>query len=139
MPDETTNLDARALLERAKSALERSYSPYSQFKVGAALLTDSGEVFSGTNVENASYGLTICAERAAISAMVAETGGVKITAVAVAGESGEPIMPCGACRQAISEFAAENCILIFEKSGGGTETCKFSDIFPSPFALPPPG
>lgn len=126
--------NAEALLSKAKAALSRSYSPYSNFKVGAAILTESGEVYAGTNVENASYGLTICAERNAIAAMVSNAGASKIIAVAVASGSGNPVAPCGACLQVIAEFAAENCAVITE-SEGRPSIVPFKGLFPAPFSL----
>ncbi len=137
MTDMTSGIEfsaAIALLDEAKAALMRSYSPYSNFKVGAALLTDSGGVFTGTNVENASYGLTICAERNAVAAMISNAGASKIVAVAVASEHDNPIAPCGACLQVIAEFAAENCVVIAEKEGQPS-IVPFSGLFPSPFTL----
>lgn len=93
--------DAKPLVAAATDARNRAYAPYSQFQVGAAVLTSSGEVFAGCNVENASYGLTMCAERAAVSAAVA-AGQQQIVAVAVATPGGHA--PCGACRQVLTEF-----------------------------------
>ena len=97
----TTNLTTLALaaIEASKSA----YAPYSKFKVGAALLAEDGRIFTGCNVENASYGLTNCAERTAVFKGVSE-GATRFTALAVAGGEGEVAMPCGACRQVLAEF-----------------------------------
>jgi cytidine deaminase len=93
------------LLERAKNARERAYAPYSKFKVGAALLTKDGSVFDGCNVENASYGLSNCAERTAFfSAIAAGYQRNQFAALAVIGDSDGPIAPCGACRQVIIEL-----------------------------------
>lgn len=91
------------LIERARSAARRAYCPYSRFRVGAALLTSDGSVFSGCNVENASYGLTICAERSAISAAVS-AGHRKFRAIAVVASGSKPPVPCGACLQVLAEF-----------------------------------
>lgn len=96
--------DANMLLEAARKSLERAYAPYSRFKVAAAVLDDQGRVHTGVNVENLSYGLSICAERAAIFAAVA-AGARRITAVAVTSSAAELLSPCGACRQVIAEFA----------------------------------
>lgn len=90
------------LVAAACEARRRAYVPYSRFSVGAALLADDGHLFTGVNVENASYGLTICAERNAVGAMVTG-GGRQVVAVAVCTENG--VTPCGACRQVLSEFA----------------------------------
>lgn len=91
-----------ALLSAARMVRQRAYAPYSHYWVGAALLTTDGRLFSGVNVENASYGLTICAERTAVVKMVSE-GVQELTAVAICTENGGS--PCGACRQVLSEFA----------------------------------
>jgi len=87
----------------AVEAMGKAYAPYSNFQVGAALVTEDGTVFTGANVENASYGLTICAERAAVFKAVSE-GKTRITRIAVAASNGEEVFPCGACRQVLNEF-----------------------------------
>lgn len=97
----------RNLIESARQAARNSYSPYSHFPVGAAVLGLSGKIYSGTNVENASYGLTICAERSAVSAAVS-AGERQMKALAVYTPAEEPQPPCGACLQVISEFADGN-------------------------------
>jgi cytidine deaminase len=99
------------LIELALTARGNGYAPYSQFQVGAAVLTASGESFAGCNVENASYGLTICAERAAVCAAVA-AGRTTIAAVAVAASGGAS--PCGACRQVLSEFGSAMEIVLVD-------------------------
>src|SRR5206468_2912133 len=93
--------ESSLLIEKARAVAGRAYAPYSNFRVGAAVLTDTGRVYSGCNVENASYGLTICAERTAIFSAVAGEGGndLRIRAVAVLNDDGTPCSPCGACRQ----------------------------------------
>ena len=96
-------MDWDNLVDAAWQAREKAYAPYSNFQVGAALLTADGRVFSGCNVENISYGLTNCAERVAIGAAVA-AGVRKFAAVAVVADTGVPISPCGACRQVLAEF-----------------------------------
>jgi cytidine deaminase len=100
----------RRLEKAARAAAKASYSPYSRFPVGAAVLTDSGEIFSGCNVENASYGLCNCAERTAIFAAVA-AGERRIKAVAVYTPTKLPTAPCGACRQVINEFGSDATII----------------------------
>jgi len=92
-----------AMIGEAREASTRAYSPYSGFRVGAAVLSDGGDVFAGCNVENASYGLAICAERNAVFHMIAK-GGQRIELVVVYTPTREPAAPCGACRQVISEF-----------------------------------
>jgi cytidine deaminase len=92
-----------SLLQRAAEATQRAYAPYSRFRVGAAVRTEDGEVFCGCNVENASFGMTVCAERVAVFCAVA-AGHRKMTALAVAATSGNPPSPCGACRQVLAEF-----------------------------------
>jgi cytidine deaminase len=93
------------LFRQARAAMKHAYAPYSHFRVGAAILLDDGRVFTGCNVENASYGLTICAERNAVFAAVAASARKpKIVAVAVVNHRGVPCSPCGACRQVLAEF-----------------------------------
>jgi cytidine deaminase len=96
----------RELVEAARAAREKAYAPYSQFRVGAAVLTEGGNMHVGCNVENASYGATICAERAAVFRMVA-SGETRISAVAIYVDEAEPAMPCGMCRQVIAEFGTD--------------------------------
>jgi cytidine deaminase len=96
----------RALTEAARAACVHAYAPYSHFKVGAAVVTETGEIFSGANVENASYGLTLCAERNAVFQAVAK-GARKIRAVAIYTPTASATPPCGACRQVINEFGPE--------------------------------
>ncbi len=98
------------LLQAAWKAREMAYAPYSNFKVGAALLSPDGRIFIGCNVENISYGLTICAERVAIGSAVAE-GVRKFLAVAVVADTEVPISPCGACRQVLAEFGIPRVLL----------------------------
>lgn len=124
------------LFQVARDAVKRAYAPYSKFRVGAAILTKGGNIFSGCNVENASYGLTICAERAAIFSAVAKEGGdtMQIRALAVVNESDTPCSPCGACRQAIFEFGPE-AIVLFRGHDGIHET-RAVDLLPEGFRLP---
>jgi len=94
----------RDLIDRAKAAARRAYCPYSRFPVGAAIITESGTVFTGCNVENASYGLTICAERNAVFHMVAAVGETNFDVIVVYTPTQNPTAPCGACRQVLNEF-----------------------------------
>jgi cytidine deaminase len=114
-----TNQDRRKLAEQlydlAENKLDVAYSPYSKIKVAAAVMDERGNVYTGCNVENASYGLTICAERVAITKAVSE-GATKIVALGVATNLDGGLAPCGACRQVISEFASEDCQIFFRGS-----------------------
>lgn len=113
------------LLKRARAAMKSAYAPYSKFQVGAAVLLHDGRVFTGCNVENASYGLTICAERNAIFAAVAAS--VKkpaIVAVAVVNKRGVPCSPCGACRQVIAEFGPDAVVWYLGAKGVVSRTLR---------------
>lgn len=104
------------LLEIALDAAQKAYAPYSSFRVGAAVLTEQGNYFAGCNVENRSYGLTICAERSAIAAAVtAEGKQMQLRAIAIVNDRQAACSPCGACRQVISEFGAD-ALVIFQGS-----------------------
>ncbi|MGF1479538.1 MAG: cytidine deaminase [Cyanophyceae cyanobacterium] len=129
-----TREEKAQLLETARSALTKAYAPYSNFRVGAALLTEQGNLYAGCNIENSSYGLTLCAERSAIaSAIVSEGSAMKIRAIAIVNASQVACSPCGACRQVIAEFGADAVILfqgeqaILEKS--------IKDLLPAAFVL----
>ncbi len=123
------------LLEHARQAAELSYSPYSGFKVGAALQLSNGEIVTGTNVENVSYGLTICAERSALVRAVARFGPkIRIVAVAVANLNNAASPPCGACRQVLAEFIAPDAPVAFPASDG-THTMTFSELMPLAFEM----
>lgn len=98
------------LIKAAILARERAYVPYSKFKVGAAVMTDAGEIYQGCNIENASYGLTNCAERTAIFKAVSE-GKTNLTAIAIVADTDVPVTPCGACRQVIAEFKISRIIM----------------------------
>jgi cytidine deaminase len=122
------------LLAAARKAMKQAYAPYSQFKVGAAMLTSKGEVFSGCNVENASYGLSNCAERTAIFAAIAQSGpGLDIRAIAVVNDQGVPCSPCGACRQVIYEFGP-NATVYFQSAEGWKES-HITELLPEGFRL----
>src|SRR5580698_2985160 len=123
------------LLEHARRAAEQSYSPYSGFKVGAALRLTSGEIVTGTNVENVSYGLTICAERSALVRAVSQFGpAIRIEAVAVANLNQAASPPCGACRQMLSEFVLPEAPVIFP-AADGMRTMTFNEVLPLAFDM----
>lgn len=123
------------LLEQARTVAQNSYSPYSGFRVGAAIRLTSGAVVTGTNVENVSYGLTLCAERAALVRAVAEFGPeIRIAAVAVANLNNAASPPCGACRQMLAEFALPDAPVVFPASDG-VHTMAFSDVLPLAFEM----
>lgn len=123
--------DYRNLLDKAKEAMAYAYTPYSHFKVGAAVLTSSGKVYTGCNIENAAYGATNCAERTAIFKAVSE-GEKEITAIAVVSTSGDFTYPCGICRQVIAEFMTEGN-LVFENNMNEIKIIKLSEIYPYSF------
>ena len=130
-----SQMDVKNLLERAKSAAERSYSPYSKFRVGAALLLSDGQIVTGTNVENVSFGLTICAERSALVRAVSEYGpDIRIGAVAVANLNQAASPPCGACRQVLAEFAGPDAMVIFPAVTGITKM-RFDEVLPLAFDM----
>lgn len=120
-----------SLLQRSVKAKEHSHSPYSKFRVGAALLTDTGEIIDGCNVENASYGLSICAERTALVKAVS-MGFKKFLAVAVSTDMEEFIAPCGACRQFISEFGS-SCDVYLVKPDLSYKKISISELLPLAF------
>ena len=101
------------LIEIAKQAMKYAYAPYSHFKVGAALITDTGHIYTGCNIENVSYGATNCAERTAIFKAVSE-GERHIKKIAIVSSAGKPALPCGICRQVLSEFMDSDGIVILE-------------------------
>jgi homotetrameric cytidine deaminase len=123
------------LLQKAKEAAENSYSPYSGFKVGAALQLKNGKVVTGTNVENVSYGLTICAERAALVRAVSEFGPeIRLEAVAVANLNEAASPPCGACRQMLAEFAEPDAAIVFP-AADGIRQMRFDEVLPLAFDM----
>jgi cytidine deaminase len=109
------------LINEAKTAMEAAYVPYSNFPVGAALITNAGKIYKGCNVENASYGLTCCAERVAIFKAVAD-GSKDIKALAVIANTDQPCSPCGACRQVMTEFNPNMEIYMVSKHGAVVKT-----------------
>jgi cytidine deaminase len=122
------------LLVAAREAREKAYAPYSNFRVGAAVLGPNGKIFTGCNVENASLGLTCCAERNAIFAMVA-SGETEIREILVIGESDEFLPPCGACRQVIAEFAPPSAVVHMCNRTGACRDTTVSELMPLVFHL----
>lgn len=125
-----TEVQKAQLIQTARNIRERAYAPYSHFRVGAAVLTESGEIFAGVNVENASYGLTVCAERSAVSAMIGAGEG-RIVAVAVATSNG--VTPCGACRQVLAEFAADVPVYLINEEADTVTATTLAALLPSQF------
>lgn len=124
-------MDAARLVAAAMAARRRAYAPYSRYRVGAAVLGGSGRIYSGCNVENASYGLTICAERNAVFQAVA-AGEKRILACAVAAAAGKPASPCGACRQVLREFGPEMPVYLVAAAGRWSLR-KLSALLPDSF------
>ena len=123
------------LLRAARTAMKNAYAPFSEFRVGAAILTSRGDIFTGCNVENSSYGMTNCAERTAIFSAVAKKGPkLEIRAVAVANAQGVACSPCGACRQVIYEFGP-NAIVLYQGNDGPKES-HITELLPEGFRLP---
>ena len=122
--------DFRPLLDAARVARAQAYAPYSRFAVGAALRTKSGRVFTGCNVENLSFGLTICAERAAVFSAVA-AGEREFEALAVVADSREPVTPCGACRQVLAEFSPSLPVCSANLEGAVFES-SIAELLPRP-------
>ena len=118
------------LIPKAKEAMSNAYTKYSNFNVGAALLTKSGKVYTGCNIENSSYGATICAERVAFTKAVSE-GEREFEAIAVVSSSGDYTFPCGICRQFMSEFGLELVVVL--ENGANTKSYKLKELLPEAF------
>lgn len=123
------------LVERARDARERAYAPYSNYAVGAALRTSSGAIVTGCNVENATYGATICAERVAVATMVAQ-GERQVEAIAVFTDGGPLGMPCGICRQTLVEFGRPETVVV-AASPREVKVTTLGALLPEPFVLRP--
>lgn len=130
-----SDLSDQDLLEHAVQARERSYSPYSEYAVGAALLSESGVVYEGANIENASYGLSTCAERVAVFKAV-YAGERSFATIAIAGADGVRCSPCGACRQVLFEFAPELDV-IMGTGVDGYDKAVLRDLLPRGFGFSP--
>jgi len=137
-----TSAEIALLHQKATAAAHNSYSPYSRFRVGAAILLGPADnvpantIVTGTNVENASYRLTTCAEQSAIAAAVARFGpSIRIRAVAIANLNSAACMPCGACRQTIAEFAAPETPIFYPSASGETIATTLAGLLPAAFSL----
>ncbi len=126
------NSDFDLLVKKAYEGREKAYAPYSNFKVGAAVLAEDGKIYTGCNIENASYGATNCAERTAIFKAVSE-GNRTIQAIAIVGVENDYTYPCGICRQVIVEFATEDIAIILGKSPTEYIVKSMKEILPGAF------
>ncbi|MDO5307189.1 MAG: cytidine deaminase [bacterium] len=127
-------IDFKNLMDKAKDASQKSYSPFSRFAVGAAVMCTSGKIYSGCNVENSSFGLTICAERCAIFKAISE-GEREILAVAIYSPNSDSCYPCGACRQVMFEFQGDEEISVVTENFGELEIKKLSYFLPCGFRI----
>ncbi|HEX9060362.1 MAG TPA: cytidine deaminase [Clostridia bacterium] len=126
-------MNENELVKSAFTAKLNSYSPYSRFRVGAAALAASGKIYTGCNIENASYGATICAERTAVFNAVS-SGENKITAVAIASDSDDFILPCGICRQVLAEFGDKDMKIICTRPDGKYRVYTLDELLPEAFS-----
>ena len=126
--------DYQLLMDKAKEAAKKSYSPFSKFAVGASVVTASGKIYSGCNIENSSFGMTICAERCAIFKAVSE-GDKEILAVAIYSPNEDDCYPCGACRQVMYEFQGQDEIEIITEDKGKLNIKRLSDFLPYGFKI----
>jgi len=125
-------MDYDLLVKKAAEAKEKAYAPYSGFRVGAAVLTADGRIYTGCNVENSSFGATICAERTAVVKAVSD-GKTEIAAIAVTSDSEQYTFPCGICRQVISEFVSDETKIICSNKNGQYKIYNLKDILPHAF------
>jgi cytidine deaminase len=132
LADTPVRIDADELLARARADIGNAYPPYSKFPVAAAVLDDRGKIFTGVNVENASYGLTMCAERVAIFSAIAD-GAKRFHAIAVTTASGDSVPPCGACRQVMSEFCDPSTPVYFASGTAGPKQSTMAALLPHAF------
>lgn len=121
------------LIEEAKIARERAYVPYSKFPVGAALLTESGKVYHGCNIENAAYSMANCAERTALFKAYSE-GDTKFTALVVTANTERPVPPCGACRQVIAELCPKDMKVVLTNLNGDVQEITVEELLPGAFS-----
>jgi cytidine deaminase len=129
-------MDWTELIGAARAVRERAYCPFSNFRVGSALLTEDGTVFVGCNVENRTYGLTVCAERVATFSAVAK-GHRKLAAVAVVTDTEPPSPPCGQCLEVLTEFGQPDLPVLLANLQGATNEYRLSDFLPFPFEFAP--
>ena len=127
-------MDYKQLMDKAKEASKMSYSPFSRFAVGAALIAKSGKIYSGCNVENSSFGMTNCAERTAIFKAVSE-GEREILAIAIYSPNSDNCYPCGACRQVMYEFQGDDEIIVITEDCGRLDARKLSEFLPFGFRI----
>lgn len=132
LPETADMQQLETLIRHAREVRERAYAPYSVFRVGAALLGDSGRIYTGCNVENVSYGLTICAERVAVFKGISE-GEREFGALAVVTETGAT--PCGACRQVLAEFGPHLTVVVARPEGDWLEVFPLQDLLPHSFHM----
>lgn len=128
------NIDYNLLVNRAKEASKASYSPFSRFAVGAAVMMSNGQIYTGCNVENSSFGMTICAERCAIVKAVSE-GQREILAVAIYSPNADDCYPCGACRQVMYEFQGDNEIMVITEHEGQPIAKPLHEFLPFGFKI----
>ncbi len=126
--------DYKLLMDKAKEAAKMSYSPFSKFAVGASVLTKNGKIYTGCNIENSSFGMTICAERCAIFKAISE-GEKEILAIAIYSPNEDDCYPCGACRQVMYEFQGENEITVITEEKENLNIKKLSDFLPYGFKI----
>lgn len=127
-------MENEVLISYAKKAMGNAYAPYSGFSVGAAVLTTEGEIFTGCNVENASFGATICAERCAVLKAISE-GYTSFTKIAIVSSAGDFTYPCGICRQFISEFMDEDSIIVLSDNNSNVKEYTLQNLIPYSFNL----
>ncbi|HEY6412336.1 MAG TPA: cytidine deaminase [Edaphobacter sp.] len=138
-PGDLTPSQIADLQQRATAVAHNAYAPYSNFRVGAAILLDNGAIVTGCNIENASYRLTTCAEQSAVAAAVSNYGpAIRIRAIAIANLNNTASQPCGACRQTIHEFSTPNTIIFFPAEDGTLTPSTIAALLPSAFLLTPP-
>lgn len=125
-------MERSQLIQEAKMAREKAYTPYSKFNVGAALLTADGKVYHGCNIENAAYSMTNCAERTAIFKAVSE-GDTKFAAIAVVADTKRPVPPCGACRQVIAELCPKDMKVVLTNLNGDIQELTVEQLLPGAF------